>query len=140
MQTTLSSSSDTTRSSSSSQTPSVVITTISSIPLTSPSSSTPSLLTTLSSTCQNAPGLDYSCTYFVSARLGFCNNPRAFVNGILFTTACQKSCNLCTSKTTTQTTYSACFDNLSYCSFWESYCYLLANQQPHPCRKTCNLC
>jgi len=146
----LSSSSTASPSSSSTATPSSSSTASpSSSSTASPSSSslasTTSILTTLSSTCQNAAGLDYACSYFSSPEFGFCNDATAYIKGILFSIACKKSCGLCPNQTTTlapvtQISPSDCTDTLSYCSFWASYCFLLADQQPHPCRKTCKLC
>ena len=63
---------------------------------------------------------------------------------MIFTQACPKTCNKCPNTpftTTSTTTKSSCFDNLpSVCSYWKNYCYMLQNQNPHPCKLTCKLC
>jgi len=91
--------------------------------------------------CQNLPGKDYTCNYFASPEFGFCKKI-TYLNGILFSTACKKSCNLCPGQTTTalMTTQSGCVDRASYCSYWASLCMFLILENPHPCAKTCNLC
>ena len=48
-----------------------------------------------SSTCQNLPGYDIACNYFVSAGFEYCTNPVAFIGGYVFMTACVKSCGYC---------------------------------------------
>ena len=59
----------------------------------SSSPSTPS--TSSSSTCQNLPGYDLACNYFVKAGFNYCTNQYAYIGGSPFMTACVKSCGFC---------------------------------------------
>jgi hypothetical protein len=76
-----------------------------------------------------------------------------YIGGVLFSQACRLSCNLCsapttiqgstittTRATTTASTSSLCVDSQTNCAFWTNFCSLLATQNPHPCRRTCNVC
>ena len=120
--------------------------------LASTSTNQQTTLTTSSPICQDMPSLQASCSYFTSLSLTYCNSSLVFINKILFSQACQKSCMLCSpivttsmptttiSTTTTMQTTSSCADLISYCLFWSNNCNLLANLIPHPCKKTCKLC
>ena len=115
-----------------------VTTIINTLSSTTRSPTATTLITSL--TCQNT-ALDSTCDYF-AVNYGYCNKI-AYLNSVLFSVACKKTCNLCNNVQTTTTqplTQAACVDNQSSCSFWASYCNLLVNLNPHPCPKTCNVC
>lgn len=42
--------------------------------------------------------------------------------------------------TTIQTSSLSCFDSQENCLLWTNFCYILANLEEHPCRKTCKIC
>ena len=111
-----------------------------------------SLFTSSPSDCQNLAGYDSTCNYF-ALTVTNCKSQSLYLNGILFSNACKKACNLCSSssssssstlttiKTTTSITPQAqCFDSQSNCAYWSNYCQLLVNVNPHPCRLTCKIC
>ena len=105
--------------------------------LTTLSLASTSKLTTLSSsssstTCQNLAGYDNVCSFFSAPQYGFCNSNSYYVGGVVFYSACKKSCNLCT--------VSTCTDSVSYCASWANNCNLLVSLNPHPCKATCKLC
>ncbi len=91
-------------------------------------------LTTNSPQCQNLPAQDSKCNFFASALT--CNNSNLFINGVLFSIACKKSCNLCDESTT----LTPCEDDQDTCKYWIKYCPLLTNLTTHPCKKTCKIC
>ena len=103
----------------------------------------------MDSNCQNLPGRDASCNYFSTPSLNYCNRV-SYLDNVLFSVACKKSCNLCdfpnnisTSTlpiSTTYTTTLVCVDRQANCIYWANNCNLLANQNPHPCPKTCKIC
>ena len=111
---------------------------------TSMSSTSPTTL----GVCQNLPSQDATCKFFVSQYgLTYCTNKNIFINGALFSQVCKFSCNLCplqnstiasTQSSTTSST--SCVDSQNNCASWASYCNLLVNLNPNPCRKTCNVC
>ena len=109
---------------------------------------TTSILTTSSSSstslsCVNQAS-DRICTYFASM-YGYCGKT-VYLNKLLFSVACKKTCNMCAvlSETTTKalatTMLTNCVDRQTSCSIWVIYCNFLISFNPHPCPKTCNIC
>ena len=83
---------------------------------------------------------DYLCNFF---GFGYCNVATAYVSGVRFAQFCKKLCNDPTCyfvQPTTTAQSPTCVDNSAVCAFWTNYCYLLANQVPHPCARTCKRC
>jgi hypothetical protein len=66
-----------------------------------------------------------------------CNNS-TYIGGYSFNQFCCKSCNYAISTTTT--TSRPCLDSTPKCVNWRIYCSLFASYNPHPCKKTCNVC
>ena len=93
---------------------------------------TTSSATTTTPICANQV-LDSTCSYF-SSTYDYCNK-KVYLNGILFSQACLKTCNLCPTQEQTN-----CTDSQANCISWANYCYLLADKKPHPCPKTCGVC
>ena len=96
----------------------------------------------LQSSCQNVN--DFTCNYFIVTLKLVCN-PNAYIGSIPVTQYCRKSCNVCTSSSSLTTTTANifnifCYDSSASCEQWKNYCYIIKNLNPHPCRKTCNLC
>ena len=89
--------------------------------------------------CFDLPGRESVCNLFAAPK--YCNSTTTFIGNDLFSQACKKSCNLCTTQPiTTTTTTIICFDSQYNCAYWSNYCSLLTNYDPHPCRLTCKLC
>ena len=76
-----------------------IITTPLASPITSSSTSKiTSALTTKTNTdpnCQDLPGLEMQCSYFTFNNPDICYNSASYINGILYSVACKRSCNLC---------------------------------------------
>jgi hypothetical protein len=104
------------------------------------SQTTPSISNSLQF-CQNIN--DFTCNYFLITLKLKCN-PNSYIGSIPLTSYCRKSCNVCSSSTLTTSTISTvnifCYDLSASCEKWKNYCYIINNLNPHPCRKTCNLC
>ena len=75
---------------------------------------------------------DSLCNYF---GFGYCSSASTYVSGKKFAQFCKKLC-----QDPTCLVQATCVDSTPSCSFWTNYCYLLAGQDPHPCRATCKLC
>jgi hypothetical protein len=110
------------------------------LPITSTTSSTISLLTTFFQCIDTAPA---ACEYYRANN--WCND-RYFISGtdVSVPRYCPKSCGICQQlSTTTQFSSSLdCIDSQENCVVWAALnlCNLLANQTPHPCRKSCSIC
>ncbi len=79
-------------------------------------------------------GDNFICPYFAGINLCI---PNAFIRGESVLTYCKKSCNQCSTISTTQR---PCLDSQAACVFWSNNCRLIANLNPHPCQKTCRIC
>jgi hypothetical protein len=77
------------------------------LPLTSTSSKLISTLVPstlyVSNNCADMIGLESQCTYFTYYIPAQCTDKSSYLNGIVFSVACPKSCNLCNPKTSTPT-------------------------------------
>ncbi len=70
---------------------------------------------------------DTLCTYWTQTLMITNGCPsNAYLEGIPFSTYCCKACS--------------CLDTQPSCFYWSNYCSLLANFNPHPCPRTCNMC
>lgn len=74
------------------------------------------------------------CSYFASQN--YCNL-NAYINRVPIRVSCARSCNAC-STTTTTTVSPGCFDLQKNCMFWSKRCSSIQN--PYLCRRTCNGC